>query len=154
MFSRGPSPSGRGCREAAGEAKDRPSSGPSGHLLPQGEGLAQSFRRIWTGLIIDRPDRITPWVSLLFSNPECRKIAPPCIQLSQTLQRRATRVPLRLNRRRSLRSSEARSFASRSAPSECESLQELLRLPWSRRLRAHRRRWACLCFPVSFSVRE
>jgi len=41
MFSRDPSPSGRGCREAAGEGFGRPenpSSGPSGHLLPGGEG--------------------------------------------------------------------------------------------------------------------
>jgi len=36
-----PSPSGRGCREAAGEGfrgRANPSPGPSGHLLPEGEG--------------------------------------------------------------------------------------------------------------------
>src|SRR5262245_27125808 len=33
-----PSPSGRGRREAAGEGENAPSSGPSGHLLPEGEG--------------------------------------------------------------------------------------------------------------------
>src|SRR2546426_10311877 len=52
--TRVPSPSGRGCREAAGEGEKPPSSGPSlmlrpsglalraGHLLPEGEGLAPS----------------------------------------------------------------------------------------------------------------
>src|SRR5262249_42914310 len=38
-----PSPFGRGYREAAGEG--RASSGPSGHLLPRGEGIARHFVR-------------------------------------------------------------------------------------------------------------
>jgi protein ImuB len=39
--SSSPSPSGRGWREAPGEGSGHaPSSGPSGHLLPKGEGLA------------------------------------------------------------------------------------------------------------------
>ncbi len=47
FLSSGPSPSGRGCREATGEGANSrkyiPSSGPSGHLLPEGEGRATKF---------------------------------------------------------------------------------------------------------------
>jgi hypothetical protein len=42
-LSRGPSPTGRGWREAPGEGfllLEHPSSGPSDHLLPVGEGHA------------------------------------------------------------------------------------------------------------------
>jgi len=48
-----PSPLGRGCREAAGEGINIapiriPSSDPSGHLLPEGEGFAPNFSLTWT----------------------------------------------------------------------------------------------------------
>jgi len=86
VFSRGPSPSGRGCREervnefrdggktranplifaywlasfssvpkfvhtfeAAGEDENGPSSGPSGHLLPEGEGSIEAPGQFFVG---------------------------------------------------------------------------------------------------------
>src|SRR5262249_35733373 len=46
VFREVPLPLGEGAAKRRGRAKNRPPSGPSGHLLPKGEGFAQSFRRI------------------------------------------------------------------------------------------------------------
>src|SRR5262245_7168550 len=55
LFARGPSPLGRGCREAAGEGENGPSSGPSGHLLPEGEGLARQLAALLEQLWQQKP---------------------------------------------------------------------------------------------------
>src|SRR5207244_3506270 len=52
LFRGCPSPSGRGCAKRRVRAGNAPSSGPSGHLLPEGEGHEPPFRLIWTPLLV------------------------------------------------------------------------------------------------------
>src|SRR5262245_13779472 len=69
-----PSPSGRGWREAPGEGGNAenlsfclPSSGPSGHLLPEGEGLDCN-----SAAILDRPTGCTMRVLIRWALSECQ----------------------------------------------------------------------------------
>ena len=49
-----PLPLGEGGAKRRVRAGNAPSSGPSGHLLPEGEGHEPPFRLIWTPLVYDR----------------------------------------------------------------------------------------------------
>src|SRR5215471_11968490 len=49
-FAEVPLPLGEGAAKRRVRARDPPSSGPSGHLLPKGEGLGNPFGAFWTAL--------------------------------------------------------------------------------------------------------
>src|SRR6266568_3300400 len=53
-----PLPLGEGGAKRRVRPGNAPSSGPSGHLLPEGEGHEPPFRLIWTPL---QPERAQPW---------------------------------------------------------------------------------------------
>src|SRR6266487_4651358 len=65
-----PLPLGEGGAKRRVRAGNAPSSGPSGHLLPEGEGHEPPFRLIWTPVALDNPSEMTTRLRLRFASAQ------------------------------------------------------------------------------------